>query len=301
MTEVLGFEMVRSKIHSSMTFESLPSATRCDGSDCLMEKVEHHQENHARHCYHSFLLQQYVKQVPIEGAHVRRGYLLVHPEPEKCWVGYCDLMKSSQDENDLPIVVVLHVEVVAAHGGEYNNFLAVVDPKQLSAVVVGVFAPRCAFSSVPWNAILEKQPWGGKPAGGSSMLRLLTPPRVQLLNEGESKNGNPFRYLMMIHGVLSLVGANQRADVVQSLIQIPEEEAKQREENRIVGAAMYELHLLDTFVPRRADALDAELQKFRERRVEMMAQTPERCLFVVSTAAAVSESTRVTQSWMMEG
>lgn len=110
---------------------------------------------------------------------------------------------------------------------------------------------------------------------------------VTLINARTAQRGNPMRYLMGLHGVLSTAGAALEADPtawvdpVESLIRLGANlqrahsphwrQLTQRALPRLRGVAMYELRMVDAFVPRDREALRQVLgETGRARRLRVL-------------------------------
>ena len=165
-----------------------------------------------------------------------------------------------------------------------HNFLVYSSPQH--ALVIGVCACEGVFARIPWDILLTecRRP---RPIG--------TPAdhRTELLNPGEGEKCNPNRYLLWLHSALSYRALHGPLSVavIDTLLGLRRRLAETGEEP-ILGAALYELHVLDRFVPRCPRELEATLEEHHRERLVLLQdreRTPDGRLFFLVRGGGGSE------------
>jgi hypothetical protein len=156
------------------------------------------------------------------------------------------------------------VEVFRPHDTQPVNYVLLLHQAASPLIAVAVAmpgAPSGLFETIPWGPLLY--------ATGRSLSASL---RAVLLNPGH-RQGNPMDGLLWIHGALSFVTGDTTPDVVATLLPLCEDGTQCG--LRLVGAAMYELYLVDSFTPRTTEALSRAVQDYRQTRHNLLRRTED--------------------------
>ena len=213
-----------------------------------------------------FLLRRMVRSLPM--SEVARGFLCIHMEEDRCWASYSNVGDDKRDPPlnpvEPPSCCVIQTEVLME--ARLHNLLVFATP--LRALVIGVCCLEKVFDLVPWDMILSRLPWMGRsPWENHSTV---------LLNPGEGENCNPMRSLLWMHSLLSFHQEHPQSAapklgpwVYDSLLQLKYQMDREGK-YPIVGSALYELHVLDSFVPRDPRELAEGIRKNHEERSRLL-------------------------------
>ena len=281
---------VQERIRSDLRFKDL--VDKCLGIECLVQKVALHRAHNSEALYQSYLLGNFVQSLAASAPRgaFRPAYVLALPTASGV------RFSATIGEGSSPYILA-HVEVLLswACSPGYSNLLVWLSPE--GGAAIGVCCPRKVFLGVPWEAMHARI---------RSHLGLPAPRgRVQLLNGEDS---NPFLPILWLHAAVNRhtkkrtghpaptpppspphirvsvclavthsdrsasstqqsaqEGTTQHVDVLETLRQ------HGQRENTIVGVAMYELHMVDHFLPTKAESLEHALQEHAHRRKETVA------------------------------
>lgn len=262
----VSLKCVRARIRQGLSFGDLPSAKLCEGTACIMDKITNHHDRRTQGDYGALLLWHYVHQLP--NPWVQRGHLLVRfmDGGATYQATYDDLspawLATTVVTGD-PLLV--QVEVFRSHDTQPVNYVLLLHQaaSPLQAVAVAMpGAPSGLFETIPWGPLL----YATKRSLSASL-------RAVLLNPGH-RQGNPMDGLLWIHGALSFVTADTIPDVVATLLPLCAD-GTEKCGLRLVGAAMYELYLVDSFTPRSTEALSRAVQDYRQTRRNLLQRTED--------------------------
>lgn len=361
---ILTATEIQDRLRQHLTFKHLKSAQQCDGSKCILQKVDHHHEMQHRSQYHSFLLHQMVSRMPVQ--RIARGYLLIHLQPQQCWVCYADIGET-EDPHPTPDEattteahhIMIQTEVVVCGREEVCNYLVILSPD--GALAIAICSHDEVFHTVPWDLILQKLPQPVRGRGrkrnsdapqenspsqesragtkqkkdandntsassrssssssgdssttttssraGPGLPRPKKSSRITLLNPKESDK-NPMRYLLWAHSAMTFVEDRSELSIIHTLMDLKKREDGSRSDGRkgqggsegqgvIVGAYMYELHVLDSFVPKRIDDLQKEMEAYTEKRTRLVEQTKDDWLFTLPKQKGRSPGEETEYRW----
>ena len=274
---VIPVEKLRDQVKQFLTFKELVSAKSCNGADCLMEKLHNHKAHERSNHYHSLLLNQYVRSVPA-GIPLQRGYMFVVLAADgTCSVAYSHMDKDNREGHRNGCLI--HAEILwsspSSKKREFCNYLLYVQPERgltPMALAVCTEVPE-DMRRIPWEEIFTDMPWFKKRdtevPTREAVTRSPASHRVAVLNDHNSQD-NPMRYFLWMHSALSFLdpkkSSREQPDIVGTM-----QELASKPYDPIVGSAMYEIHVVDAFTPRKAEELTQAVAEFATQREQICA------------------------------
>lgn len=278
----LSKEDIQNRAFSELTFHGLFNQTdRCDGSSCMVNKIAMHRKYQREPRYQSYLLNKFMDLLkdqvtklrygPVENLHLEYVLVNVHKVKSGCDGFFVRSLDERAEEKLADARTkaqwphLIHVEVITEHSDcEYCNALVYLDPVKEMAFYLTVCDEHRMVELVPWQTMAAK------------IVPNMSLKSIKALNTPEE---NPFNVLLWLHGCLTWSDDTKNVNVLTTLTELS---ALSVPERTVLGAAMFELYMVETILPKEHAELIKRLTEYSQNRITRITD-PTHAIYFNST------------------